>query len=525
MILRLIRIIVAFLFTFLLFFFLMIRRPPRSTLFPYTTLFRSRPGDGREPLGRAWPGAGRAARRPYPGAGRAGRLVGRLRGPGRHRSPRQRHLHRAASRCRGEAGARLRYGRAGPGGLRRHPRPQHALPGGGAASRCARGGWARDAGLSGRHRVRVVDREGGAGGGDARRAAAGGRGRVTDDSGAERPTRPVNRRRRLSAAPVLSDNPRAGGRPRPNPTRSEVEQMATDRQKIETALNKGNGVLRLVPCWVPRSFCIPGKRLKLHPNDYYAFGGHRGGIDERWFASTTKADNGPETLPDEGLTYIEAGNGAPAKVLLKDAIELCGNELLGPEIMKKFGGWVMYSKFFDNQEPLPFHVHQTDERAADVGRKGKPEAYYFPKQLNNHGGWFPYTFFGLHPKTAKEDIRRCLSSWDQGDNGILDLSRAYRLRPGTGWDVPPGILHAQGASLQGRAEGAAGRPRLPGEHPRLGAERRPLLLREPVHGAQAGEPGRGDARRGSRGELDRLQVGMVLGQGAHHPARPDRRHP
>src|SRR2546429_9467941 len=29
--------------TFLFFFFLMIRRPPRSTLFPYTTLFRSHP--------------------------------------------------------------------------------------------------------------------------------------------------------------------------------------------------------------------------------------------------------------------------------------------------------------------------------------------------------------------------------------------------------------------------------------------------------------------------------------------------
>src|SRR5215468_11976995 len=29
------------LFVFLFFFFLMIRRPPRSTLFPYTTLFRS----------------------------------------------------------------------------------------------------------------------------------------------------------------------------------------------------------------------------------------------------------------------------------------------------------------------------------------------------------------------------------------------------------------------------------------------------------------------------------------------------
>src|SRR5262244_4087186 len=32
---------VFFSFLFFLFFFLMIRRPPRSTLFPYTTLFRS----------------------------------------------------------------------------------------------------------------------------------------------------------------------------------------------------------------------------------------------------------------------------------------------------------------------------------------------------------------------------------------------------------------------------------------------------------------------------------------------------
>src|SRR4030066_407850 len=30
------------------FFFLMIRRPPRSTLFPYTTLFRSRPAQAQD---------------------------------------------------------------------------------------------------------------------------------------------------------------------------------------------------------------------------------------------------------------------------------------------------------------------------------------------------------------------------------------------------------------------------------------------------------------------------------------------
>src|SRR5215475_15380125 len=43
----------SFLSSSLLFFFLMIRRPPRSTLFPYTTLFRSAPrrtpGRGRSP--------------------------------------------------------------------------------------------------------------------------------------------------------------------------------------------------------------------------------------------------------------------------------------------------------------------------------------------------------------------------------------------------------------------------------------------------------------------------------------------
>src|SRR6266508_4832139 len=42
------------------FFFLMIRRPPRSTLFPYTTLFRSR----RHPLPRARRGGERGDGRP-----------------------------------------------------------------------------------------------------------------------------------------------------------------------------------------------------------------------------------------------------------------------------------------------------------------------------------------------------------------------------------------------------------------------------------------------------------------------------
>src|SRR5438445_5221524 len=40
--------------SFLFFFFLMIRRPPRSTLFPYTTLFRSSISPIPEASARAW---------------------------------------------------------------------------------------------------------------------------------------------------------------------------------------------------------------------------------------------------------------------------------------------------------------------------------------------------------------------------------------------------------------------------------------------------------------------------------------
>ena len=63
---------------------------------------------------------------------------------------------------------------------------------------------------------------------------------------------------------------------------------------IKQALSGSGGILRLAPTWVPRSFLMPGRRLKLHPADLYALGAQRGGIDERWFSSTTPAAPLPE---------------------------------------------------------------------------------------------------------------------------------------------------------------------------------------------------------------------------------------
>ncbi|MGH9615891.1 MAG: hypothetical protein ACRD28_04045 [Acidobacteriaceae bacterium] len=214
-------------------------------------------------------------------------------------------------------------------------------------------------------------------------------------------------------------------------------------QLTKQALEAGEGILRLAPTWVPRSYLVPGRRLKLEASDLYAYGTHRGGIDERWIASTTFAMNEDRT-PDEGLSYVVADSH---RLTLKEAIESEGPRMIGAAMWGTYHRWPVYSKFFDNLGPIPHHLHQSEEQAKLVGREGKPEGYYFPPQLNGTSGNFPHTYFGLEPGTKKDDIRRCLQRWNDGDNGILDYSRAYRLKPGTGWLVPTRILHAPGSLL------------------------------------------------------------------------------
>lgn len=212
---------------------------------------------------------------------------------------------------------------------------------------------------------------------------------------------------------------------------------------VREALEAGEGILRLAPTWVPRSYLVPGRRLKLDSRDIYAYGTHRGGIDERWIASTTFAMNENRT-PDEGLSFVVSEG---KRFTLKEAVEAEGVRMIGRSMWDTYRRWPVYSKFFDNLGPIPHHLHQSSEQAALVGREGKPEGYYFPPQLNATSGNFPHTYFGLEPGTTRENIRECLSLWDSGDNGILDYSKAYRLKPGTGWLVPPRILHAPGSLL------------------------------------------------------------------------------
>ena len=214
--------------------------------------------------------------------------------------------------------------------------------------------------------------------------------------------------------------------------------------RFATALEQGEGLLRLAPTWVPRSYLVPGRRLKLDNRDLYAYGADRGGIDERWIASTTKAENENRT-PDEGLSVVVTADGE--RFLLKDAVAAEGERMIGSTLSNTYKRWPIYSKFFDNLGPIPHHLHQSEEQAALVGREGKPEGYYFPPQLNATSGNFPHTYFGLEPGTTRAEIRECLARWNQGDNNILNYAKAYRLQPGTGWLVPTRVLHAPGSLL------------------------------------------------------------------------------
>jgi hypothetical protein len=210
---------------------------------------------------------------------------------------------------------------------------------------------------------------------------------------------------------------------------------------LDRAVDAGNGLLRLTPNWVPRSFLHPGKRIKLAPADWYALGVHRGGIDERWFACTTEAAN-DNRADDEGLSYVKFDG---ERFLLRDAVDEGQGKLVGEAIWNEYKRWPVFSKFFDNAGPIPHHMHQLPKDAVLTGQEGKPESYYFPPQLNAAENHFDYTFMGLEPGTTKADVRKCLENWNKGDNGILDLSRAYRLKRGTGWFIRAGVLHAPGS--------------------------------------------------------------------------------
>jgi hypothetical protein len=49
-----------------------------------------------------------------------------------------------------------------------------------------------------------------------------------------------------------------------------LESVKFTAAGADRAFEAGGGIVRLAPTWVPRVFSTPGRRLRLHPDDYYA---------------------------------------------------------------------------------------------------------------------------------------------------------------------------------------------------------------------------------------------------------------
>lgn len=214
------------------------------------------------------------------------------------------------------------------------------------------------------------------------------------------------------------------------------------RQLIEQTIERGNGIFRLAPAWIARTFMSTGWRLGLPEADYDQ--GSRGEICERWLGATNTADN-PGGPTDEGLSYVVVDG--QKLFTLKDAVQSAGPAIMGETYARTHNRLGYLAKIFDFGDRLPYHFHLMKEDAARVGRNPKEEAYYFPAGVDM--GAHPETFFGVHPYIVEQQkyavLLPHLIEWK--DDRILQHARAYLLLPGEGFHLPSGVPHAPGSAL------------------------------------------------------------------------------
>ncbi len=194
------------------------------------------------------------------------------------------------------------------------------------------------------------------------------------------------------------------------------------------ALEQGQGVLRLAPNWVPRSFCVPGRWIKLHPDDYYAMGGERGGIDERWFPSTTPADNRLLTFENKGQSSTDIDDGDKIEqVLLLDVVSECEADLIGDGLWYERHRWPTSCKFLGTKETWIRHGWSEGEHSKLGIQLGKPKPYRSRTQLTHHdGGTCPSISVQRLPSNMScqeergggellETVPHALQMWDRDD--------------------------------------------------------------------------------------------------------------
>jgi len=213
---------------------------------------------------------------------------------------------------------------------------------------------------------------------------------------------------------------------------------------LDNCLDKNGGVFQLLHRYAGRTFCTPGKRLRLDARSYYPdyMGGT--GLDELWMCCTVPIvtgviDTRTKKAPfREGEAHVLTSDGqvislqnlisANPKAVLGDKVTALSKQLFGNVT------WPIVSKKFDNLNPIPHHLHWSKWEVYDIN------SYDNPGVSPSH---YHTTAMGLYPFVTKAQFLACMKSFGKGAyNGVRHLSPHTMMHIDNGFVMPNGVLHS-----------------------------------------------------------------------------------
>ena len=213
---------------------------------------------------------------------------------------------------------------------------------------------------------------------------------------------------------------------------------------LDSCLDKNGGVFQLLHRYAGRTFCTPGKRLRLDERSYYPdyMGGT--GLDELWMCCTVPIvtgviDTRTKKAPfREGEAHVLTSDGqvislqdlisANPKAVLGDKVTALSQQLIGKVT------WPIVSKKFDNLNPIPHHLHWSKWEVYDIN------SYDNPGVSPSH---YHTTAMGLYPFVTRDQFLACMKRFGKGEyNGVRHLSPHTMMHIDDGFVMPNGVLHS-----------------------------------------------------------------------------------
>ncbi len=213
---------------------------------------------------------------------------------------------------------------------------------------------------------------------------------------------------------------------------------------LSECLEQNGGVLQLLHRYAGRTFCTPGKRLRLDEKSYYPNYMNGTGLDEIWMGCTvpivtgvidTRTGKAPFR---EGESHVLTPGGQV--ISLQDLILANPELVVGAKITDLSKSlydeptWPIVSKKFDNLNPIPHHLHWSKWEVYDIN------SYDNPGVSQSH---YHTTAMGLYPFVTKDQFLSCMKRFGRGEyNGVRHLSPHTMMHIDNCFVMPNGVLHS-----------------------------------------------------------------------------------